>query len=450
MRFYNREGEAELLRKYGRVVVIGRRRVGKTRLVEETFKEKCIALFVAEKKERLVCKDWLEEVRKSGIYIPELTSMKDVVEYLLNMKDDRVIFIDEFQNLLKVNKGFISDLQRLLDKYRERRVVVSGSMISMTKKLVENYKSPVYGRFDTVLKLGELDFRTVAEICRDLGYSAEDAVALYSVFGGIPKYYETLGKVKGDPLEFISSMFFEDPYPLVEEVRVMLREEFGKEFKTFFSILEAIANSANTFGEIAGYIGEEATKVTKYIYLLERDYEVIEKRESIVGKGKRIYAITSNLLDFWFKFVWKFYPDVLGRGEEAKRNFITNAGKFVGLKFEGVAKEIVRLPFKPDRVGRWWGAYRDRKGGERRTAEIDLVALSEASREIAFFEVKWGRLTERDALRILKSLKERSRLVDWHLEDRRAYFGVVTREIEGKERLREEGYLAFDLEDELA
>ena len=47
MRFYNREGEAELLRKYGRVVVIGRRRVGKTRLVEETFKEKCIALFVA-------------------------------------------------------------------------------------------------------------------------------------------------------------------------------------------------------------------------------------------------------------------------------------------------------------------------------------------------------------------------------------------------------------------
>jgi len=62
MKFHDREREIRLLKKGKRIAIIGRRRVGKTRLVEEALNP--ITLFIpAEKNEALVCKDWLEEIR---------------------------------------------------------------------------------------------------------------------------------------------------------------------------------------------------------------------------------------------------------------------------------------------------------------------------------------------------------------------------------------------------
>ena len=226
MKFYDREREMEILRRARRVAIIGRRRVGKTRLVEETLAP--ITLFIpAEKNEVLVCRDWISEIKRRR-YIPEsLSTMKDVVEFL--MREGETIFIDELQNAMKVNPSFLYDLQRLLDKYRESRVVVTGSLISMSKKMIESYHAPLYGRFDYTIKLRELDFPTIYEIMRDLGYGIEDAVVMWSVFGGLPKYYETLEQFKVPVYDFIRMMFYEEPYPMLSEVMLMLKEELGKE-----------------------------------------------------------------------------------------------------------------------------------------------------------------------------------------------------------------------------
>ena len=154
MKFYDRTREMEILRKARRVAIIGRRRVGKTRLVEEALRP--ITLFIpAEKNEALICREWIDEI-KARRYIPDsLGTMKDIVEFL--MREGEVIFIDELQNSMKVNPSFLYDLQRLLDIYREARFVVTGSLISMSKKMVENYSAPLYGRFDYTIKLRELD-----------------------------------------------------------------------------------------------------------------------------------------------------------------------------------------------------------------------------------------------------------------------------------------------------
>ena len=99
MKFYDREKEVEILRRAKRVAIIGRRRVGKTRLVEETLN--LITLFIpAEKNEVLICRDWISEIKRRR-YIPEsLSAMKDVVEFL--MREGETIFIDELQNAMKV------------------------------------------------------------------------------------------------------------------------------------------------------------------------------------------------------------------------------------------------------------------------------------------------------------------------------------------------------------
>jgi AAA+ ATPase superfamily predicted ATPase len=306
MKFYDREREMEILRRAKRVAIIGRRRVGKTRLVEETLNP--ITLFIpAEKNEVLICRDWIEEI-KGRRYIPEsLSTMKDVVEFL--MREGETIFIDELQNAMKVNPSFLYDLQRLLDKYRDAMVVVTGSLISMSKKMIESYSAPLYGRFDYTIKLRELDFSTVYEIMGDLGYGIEDAVVMWSVFGGLPKYYETLEHFKVPVQEFIMMMFYEEPYPMLSEVMLMLKEELGKEYKTYFSILQAIADGNYTVGEIAAYMGVRSTDISKYISALLNDYELIGRRKNAFGKGKYRYHIAQNLIDFWFRSVWKNYPE---------------------------------------------------------------------------------------------------------------------------------------------
>lgn len=445
MRFYDREEEIKVLEKFCRIAIIGRRRVGKTRLVEETFRDKCLTLFIpAEKSEALICRDWLKTVREKGIYIPEVLNMKDIVEYILKTQPSYVLFLDELQNVLKVNKSFLYDLQRLLDIYRERRTIVSGSMISMSKKITEKYRSPLYGRFDLVLKLKELSFPIVAEICRDLGYGLEDAIVAYSVFGGIPKYYETLEKVKLDINSFIEMMFFKDPYPLVEDVRLMLREEFGKEYKIYFSILEAISESKNTYGEIGGYVGLQANKLSKYMYNLEREFEMITRISTIIGRSKRIYRLTSNLINFWFKFVWKLYPKIFST-DEALRNFKLNFNSYVGRKFEEISAELIKrlnLGFNVTKHGRIWGKA---KNGE--VFEIDLAALNDEIKKIVFFEVKWSEQLEEECYKILEALENKVKLIQECRTSWRKYFGIIAKKIENKEKLRGRGYIVFDLED---
>jgi hypothetical protein len=445
MRFYDREPELAALRKYDRVAVIGRRRVGKTRLVEEALGEKGLTLFVGEKKEKLVCKDWMAAIRKRGLYVPELASMRDIIEFLLEQKDGPAIFMDEFQNLVKVNSGFLSDFQRLLDGHPGTRVVITGSLMSMTKKLIEEYASPVYGRFDTVLRLRELSFRTVARICADLGRTPEEAVLLYSVFGGIPKHYETISRSKAGARDFVEEMFLNDPYPLVEQVRLMLREEFGKEYRTFFSILEAVAQSSASLGEIAAYIGERSTNITKYLSGLEREYEFLQKRTSVTGGGKHSYRISENLVDFWFRFVWRFWPFPPVGNSEALRYFRQNFNSYVGVKFEDIVRDNAPLPFEPETSGRWWGARRE--GDRRAVEEIDLVAFSMKERRAAFIEAKWKDLRKAEAKRIIEDTRRRSALVMWDRRDGTESFGVAARSIEGKDELREMGLLVYDLGD---
>ena len=108
--------------------------------------------------------------------------------------------------------------------------------------------------------------------------------------------------------------------------------------------------------------------------------------------------------------------------------------------FEKVCREFLweqDLPFTFVRIGRWW--HKDK--------EIDIVALNEETKEIAFFEVKWSDLGMVDAKRVLGKLEAKSGFVDWNKGTRVEYFGLIAKRLVGKESLAEEGYLCYDLED---
>jgi hypothetical protein len=86
-------------------------------------------------------------------------------------------------------------------------------------------------------------------------------------------------------------------------------------------------------------------------------------------------------------------------------------------------------------------------GRRHREEEIDEVALNGETREITFFEVKWGKLTKKDADRLLGEVKRKAELVKWYNRSRKEHYGITAREIAGREELRSRGYLAYDLAD---
>jgi hypothetical protein len=435
MKFYNRNKEIKILNNIKedfRIAIIGRRRIGKTRLVEEFYKDKCINFFVsAEKAEKEIINGWVKEY--TNLHLPNVDNFKEFFEFVFFHLKDKVIFIDEMQNFLKVNKSFLSDLQRLIDKHKPK-LIVSGSLISIMKKIIEEYKSPLYGRFDFIIKLKELDFKTVCDICRDFGLSIEESFKIYSVFGGIPKYYELIEKLREFEFEnFVSDSFIKYPRPLYEEVKTMLKEEFGKEHKTFFSILSAISQGKNKNSEIAGYLGKKETEITKYLSMLKEDYELIERDTPVISGKRGIYKIKNNIVSFWFNNIWK-YNQFLETGQENKIIEIlkNNLNLHISRTFEKTIYELIVskliLPFEFTSIGRQWGKFKGEKG--KNTYEIDLVAINEKNREILFGECKWQEQV--NAEKIIKELNEKAKFVQWDNEKRKEYFAIFAKSFKRK------------------
>lgn len=109
------------------------------------------------------------------------------------------------------------------------------------------------------------------------------------------------------------------------------------------------------------------------IGLVER---VVPVTEDLSRTRRAVYRIADNLLNFWFRFVYRNRADIargLGR-EVINRIVIPGLDDHMGEPWEEMCREFVRreaalgrLPVKVSRVGRWWN--RDN------SVEIDVVGL---------------------------------------------------------------------------
>lgn len=429
MKFYDRKKEFKALSDLGgpaRIAVVGRRRIGKTTLVERFFGERAITFFVpSEKAQRMIIQDWVRE--HPDKHLPALENFKDFFEQVFLHHKDSVVFIDEFQNITNVAPSFLYDLQHLIDKHHPD-LVVTGSLISVMKGVVEAYKSPLYGRFDLIIKLKELDLLTVVEICRDMGLSFENTLRLYSVFGGIPKYYDLISRSKGfDINETLASWFILYPHPLFEEVRTMLKEEFGSEFKTYFTILYAISQGSNRSSEIAGALGRKETDITKYLANLKDEFEIIERHVPITGGRRGHYTIKDKMTAFWFKTVWKHYSLMeTGQERKARSLFERDMQGHISRAFEEIVREVIPLmsPFEPMAIGRQWGRMQGLPKGSDQY-EIDVMAVNDLTREALFVECKWQ--DDVDARAVLENLKRKAACVDWNLGNRREHYAIFAK-----------------------
>ena len=403
MKFYNREREvAELQRvrdlaftQHSRMIVVtGRRRIGKTSLVREALKDGVMLyFFVGRKAERVLVAEFAVQVRERlSVFVPDgLISFSGLMQYLFELGKSRTfsVVIDEFQEFYNVNESVFSDLQNLWDIYRkETRVnlVISGSVYSLMQRIFTDRSEPLFGRADNILRLHPFRTDVLRQVMEENapGYTNDDLLALYVITGGIPKYVELLCDNEMLSVEKMYRFVFSELSPFVEEGRYLLITEFGKNYGTYFSILQEIANGNHTQGVIENQLGGMA--IGGHLNKLENVYRLIRRERPLFakpGSKKNVrYIIEDNFLNFWFRYMEKNqsyielrnFDDLCGL---ALADYATYSGRMLEKYF--MQKLAEAGGYKA--IGSWW---------ETRVNphEIDIVALRTEGNRALVAEVK--------------------------------------------------------------
>ncbi len=446
--FINREKELQRLNSaYNSnrsefIVVFGRRRIGKTELLRQFIKEKHAVYFLADERGdaanlsefRTLVADGLgnELLRQSTLDWP------DTLKEAARTEQRLVIVIDEYPFLINGNKAIPSIFQKAWDLYltdSNVMLVLCGSSISMMERHVLGSKSPLYGRRTGQIKVEPLKFRHTGAFFPE--FKIEELVKIYAITDGVPYYL----KEARHRIEKISQLeiLYSIESLLLEEAEVLLKYEFREPAK-YFSILTAIAFGNTKFGDIVNYTGLSSSIVSQYLSNLSV-LSIVEARYPVTEKIHRSrnarYYITDNYFTFWFRFVYPNKSLIYSDLKIPQFNFDFN--RYVGMVFEKIAAEFLWQvrPVDFTKIGRWW----------HKEEEIDLVALNDASKEVLFIECKWKTLSLAESMRNIEKLKKKTGFVMWNKGERTEYYGLVAKRIEGKDALREKGFMVFDLDD---
>lgn len=150
------------------LVVYGRRRVGKTRLVLESLEP--MYFFVDKKTSALLLKEFSGIVRvNSGSFVPDFSNWDNFIMFLFEYSKDRhlLVVFDEFQNFRAVDPAIFSIFQKYWDSYSDTSrilLIFVGSYIGPVEKIFRDEKDPLYGRSTAKIDLKPLNYRWVRRL----------------------------------------------------------------------------------------------------------------------------------------------------------------------------------------------------------------------------------------------------------------------------------------------
>ena len=412
-KFYDREREMTQLLQMQRqsyedssrfVVLTGRRRVGKTslvcRLMEETkASAPGLYFFVGRKTEATLVRTFCDEVReKLGEYVPDgITSFRSLFQLLLEIGRRRcfTLFIDEFQEFDNVNAGVFSDVQELWDRYKKETkvcLIVSGSIFRMMEKIFKDEGEPLFGRDDCTVKLQPFSTATMREILSDYkpDYTNDDLLALWTITGGVARYIEILMNNRCTSvrkmLHFVCGSG--DSY-FIEEGRSVLVQEFGKQYGTYFSILDQIAHGDVTQSDIEASMGVKS--LGGQLKVLEEKYGIVQKKRPVGAKeGSQTvrYEIGDNFFRFWFRYVHRYGSLIeIGNLPALEKMMVEGYTTFSGIALERWFRQKMRESYRYKVIGGWWQSGGTNTKGNKDDFEIDIVAET-LEGEVEAYEVK--------------------------------------------------------------
>jgi uncharacterized protein len=441
VRFINRSIELSVLQKdyitqkNGFIVVYGRRRIGKTRLIQEFLKDKEGIRFTASDTSNVIqirelkniFANFLNDVFLKKQEILDWKSFFLYINQSFPKNKKCYIWIDEFSYLIKNDSSLASVIQEFIDNFlRNSNIffIVSGSLFGLMTEKVLSHSSPLYGRRTRDILLTRLDFKYLNEF---VNFSFEDVLKLEFTIGGIAEYL-LISRNYNNYEDFIKNEFLLKEGYFFREVFFLLSQEF-KEIKTYFSIINAIAYGNTKPTDIANFVGILSKEIYPYLELLI-NYGFVKREVSIIGNKKSgLYYINDNFLDFWFNFVNKNRDNIEKNIFKINKSDLTS---YFGKRFEIFIRNNFHLFFNQFLLsGRFW--YKNN--------EIDIVAIND--KEILFCECKYQ--DNVDAEKIYNELKEKSKHVKWNNENRIEHFAIFAKSF--KNKIKKENLILYDLKD---
>ena len=418
--FYCREKELYMMNtRYERgcfecIVIYGRRRVGKTALINEFCKDKPTIFFSAlnasshenlEALSKAIYQFRNPDSTSAPIYSGYDGALEEVTAL---SKDRRLVFvIDEYPYLAKAEESISSRLQHIIDhEWQSGRLylILCGSSMSFMEHQVLGYQSPLYGRRTAQIKVQPLTYRDITVFRPEL--SLEDQALQYGITGGVPHYINKLDVRTSIDDALLDNLFDTSSY-LFEEPGNLLKQEL-REPAVYNTIISAVAGGASRVNEIATKAMLSSAVCGKYLHEL-LELEILQKETPIGEKaGKRtIYQIQDNFFRFWYRFV----PRNMSAITTGRIRQIYNAAvkqffpEYMGLVFEKMCKDYLLryaedLPFVPAEIGQWWGT----DSATRRQVQIDVVGTTPDAGEFLLGSCKYK--NEKIGLDELSLLKE--------------------------------------------
>jgi len=398
MRFYDREKELEALKDIKRqsersstfTVMIGRRRIGKTTLMVKSAEgSRSVYLFVSRVAEPLLCEKLQKTAEEAGIEIAgNATRFRDFLKALMISSRDEplTIMIDEFQEFRYVNPTIYGEIQELWDLYKDTtrvNLIVSGSVHSMMVRLFEDSNEPLFGRATSKMVLRPFTIGVMKTILKEYNpdYNSEDILTLYMLTGGVPEYIGVLmdsGKTTADKMidgiTSIDSVFIRDG-------KDMVVSEFGKDYKTYFSIMQLIAGGKNRRAEMDDILGMDTGA---YLQRLESEYSFVRQNSPIFSEPKSRNArwcVADMYLRFYFRFILPNYDYVeSGRLELLNMTIRNGLDDYMGR----VLEDYFRQKIVEEEIYTEVGGYWNRKGD----VEIDIIVLNDFDKKADVIELK--------------------------------------------------------------
>ena len=421
--FIGRDKESAMLQrlyqsdKFEFVVVYGRRRVGKTALINHFIDDKKSIYFMGvESNEKQNLENFSKSIMEysSGIQAETyFSSYQTALEYVFQLaeKERIILAIDEYPYVARASESLASTLQMLIDQYKDTSklmLILCGSSMSYMEDHVLAYKAPLYGRRTAQMKIVPFDFEECCAYFKQM--SDEDKALIYGIAGGTPQYLLQMS----DELSIEDNIknTYLNPMSFLYEEPVNLLKQEVREPAIYNAIVTAIAAGYSRMSEISTKVGENTNVCSGYIKNLI-SLGIIKKETPYGEKAskKSIYSIEDNMFYFWYRFVLDNNSAIVrGAVDMVYKRIEAQLSDYMGRVFEEICMQYLwkqllngKTPVEFVSLGRWWGNDPIRKC----QAEIDIMGEQDSTAAI-FGECKWR--NENVDLDVLETLIGRSRL----------------------------------------
>lgn len=421
--FVNRGDELAALERWwdgtgrGLALVWGRRRVGKTALLQR-FAEGRRTVFhvgrgapvddelavLARRAEQVVT---LPRPARRGF-----ADWEDALGTLAEAARDEplLLVLDEYPELRGSGAGLDATIRALWEEIGPRtglRLALSGSAVR-TMQAIQEERSPLYGRFDLVLPLHPFRPHEAAQLLMDL--PAEDRAVAWGICGGVPLYLGWWDAQHG-VRENLRTLACTPGGALLTEGDLVLATE-GAGGGVTRQILHAIAVGKNRHSEIVEAVGggRQVSSVLRDLEDLRLVARIVPVTEDPTARsGRTTYRIVDNFLAFWLGVLSRYRAEIdRGLGDGIVDAVLDRLDDHMGPRWEEAFREHLRRLARAGElgpqvvaVGPWWTR-------EREPAEIDAVVLAGARSEAVLVgEAKWA--TTVDGARLRRDLERDAR-----------------------------------------